>query len=170
MTTRCREPLDELGRERRREGVGPHPVAVVVRMEHVDRELRQHARDALVPRLGVQRHDREAMLGGHGPQNAVGHGHLALVAREVEERQVRDERVRRKGGEDGADAALERRGIPLGDVVRADRDRDDVGLELTNRGSWSCTASSTVAPDTLRLTTRTVRPVTARISSASTPT
>ncbi len=44
------------------------------------------------------------------------------------------------------------------------------GRSFTNRGSWSCTASATVAPDTLRFTTRTVRPVTARISSASTPT
>ncbi len=44
------------------------------------------------------------------------------------------------------------------------------GSSFTNRGSWSCTASSTVAPETLRFTTRTVRPVTARISSASTPT
>ena len=44
------------------------------------------------------------------------------------------------------------------------------GRSFTNRGSWSRTASSTVAPETLRLMTRTVRPVTARISSASTPT
>ena len=67
-------------------------------------------------------------------QDAVGHGDLALVAREVEERQVGDERVRRKGGEDRADAALERRGIPLRDVVRADRDGDDVGLQLDEPG------------------------------------
>ena len=38
------EPLDELGGERRGERVGPHAVAVVVGVEHVDRELGQRCR------------------------------------------------------------------------------------------------------------------------------
>lgn len=44
------------------------------------------------------------------------------------------------------------------------------GRYFASFGSWSCTASAVVAPETLRFTTRTVRPVVSRMSRASTPT
>ncbi len=103
-------------------------------MEEVDRELREDAADALVLRRRVQRHHGEAQLGGYATHDAVGHGDLALVVRKVEVRQVGHERVRRQRCEDRTDATLEPHGIPVGDVVRPDRDRDHVGPKLREPG------------------------------------
>jgi len=78
----------------------------------------------------VQRHHGEAVLVGHVAHDPIGHGHLALVVRQVEARQVGHERVRWQSREHRADVGLETGRIPLGDVVGADGDGDDIGREL----------------------------------------
>jgi len=59
---------------------------------------------------------------------------LRSLWRQVEAGQVGDDGVVGENREEFTDARLECRGIPLGDVVRADRDRDDVGLEPGESG------------------------------------
>ncbi len=113
--------------DRRLEGARPDLVPPVVRVEQVAVAVEEGPAQPDALRDDVQRGHRQPELARDAVHDLVGDRDLALPVRHEHARQLGDDRVRRHGPVDRADVPLELVRVEVGDVVRADRHRADVG-------------------------------------------